>query len=136
MGVKLLDLLVDKDLGPGVEMIDGGTAIFEVLSAYDGGDKLIVIDAVSGGGEPGTIYRIPLAEWGHAMGEGQALSIHEVSLEESLTLLELAGVRWEDVVLFGVEPKDVSWGEELTEPVSQALLDVATLVAREAGVTE
>ena len=39
-----------------VEVVDGGTSPSAFDSA-EGADKLIIVDAARGGGEPGTVYR-------------------------------------------------------------------------------
>ena len=44
-----------------VEVIDGGTGGFELIGYFEGKKKIIIIDAVTGGDEPGTILRLPCA---------------------------------------------------------------------------
>lgn len=112
---------------PDVELVEGGLSPFEALLGRGGG-KLVVIDAARGGGEPGTIYR---AGRSGLEPSGAALSTHGLGLAEALCQLELVGDRWEDVVVFGVEPADTGWGEGLTARVEEALEDVLELVEAE-----
>jgi hydrogenase maturation protease len=58
VGIHVIHALQDNPLltDAGVELIDGGTSP-NVSYLLDGADRLIVIDAVEGGCEPGTIYR-------------------------------------------------------------------------------
>jgi hydrogenase maturation protease len=131
VGVRAVEHIRARGEAPeGVELIDGGTSVFDVLGALGGGGTLVVIDAVEGGGTPGTVYRIPYAEMA---GEGRngALSVHETGLLEALPLLELGGVRWEEVVLIGVEPETLAFGAGLSARVESALPAVAAAVERE-----
>ncbi|MCL0091471.1 hydrogenase maturation protease [Dehalococcoidales bacterium] len=45
-----------------IELIDGGTAAFDYLDYLAYRDKVIIIDAVKGGNEPGTLYRFTPAD--------------------------------------------------------------------------
>jgi len=132
LGPKIVELLRERGNCTGVELVDGGTSPFDVLSAYTGGGKLLVVDAVDGGEEPGAVYRATLQEIGPVRRGG--FSLHEVGLVEALMFLELTGTRWDEVVVIGVEPESVSWGEELTETIARVLPKVVDLVEREAGV--
>ena len=42
-----------------VQIVDAGTS-FDVLQLHEDADKLIIVDAVKGGGMPGQIYRFEL----------------------------------------------------------------------------
>jgi len=44
------------DFSPAVKLIDGGTAGFGLVTEIEGCKKLLVVDAVKAGNEPGTIY--------------------------------------------------------------------------------
>lgn len=130
-GVRAVEFLRGRLDDPRVELVDAGTSVFDTLSALGGGRKLVVIDAIDGGGKAGDLYRVPYGELA-AMGRGQgALTVHEVGLLESMPLLELAGVRWGEVVVIGVEPGDVTFGAGLSEAVASALPAVARIVQEE-----
>ena len=58
IGVRAIERL--KELGglpEEIDVIDAGTATLDALPLLDGVERLIIIDAVKGGGTPGTIYR-------------------------------------------------------------------------------
>ncbi len=132
-GVRTVERMKELGLAPEGMLADGGTSAFDVLVGYGGGAKLVVIDAVRGGGEPGTVYRIPLEELGRD-GAANRLSIHDVGLLDALAMLTLAGAGWAEVVVLGVEPAVVSWGEELSEPVARAVPRLADMALAEAGL--
>jgi hydrogenase maturation protease len=58
VGVRVIEAMQEIDLPDTVELIDGGTASIDILEFLKNREKVIVIDAVQGGGgEPGTLYR-------------------------------------------------------------------------------
>jgi len=114
-----------------VELVEGGVSAFDALSGRGGG-RLFVVDAAEGGGEPGTVYR---ARGGDVAGLDLRMSLHDAGLAEALVELELAGDTWREVVVFGVEPADTGWGEELSPEVERALDTVIAEVEAEIGAS-
>ena len=111
VGVHVIRRLQSKDLPPEVELIDGGTSTMELLGIIQEADRIIVVDAVRAGGEPGTIYRVSPED---LISETERpLSLHQVGLLEVLGMAKQLGACG-NVVIIGIEPKEVSWGTELT----------------------
>jgi len=111
-----------------VEVVDGGTS----PNAFDtagGADKLIIIDAACGGGEPGTVYRF--APDGLSVEPRLLTSLHDLGLLDSLRMMESLGNPPRDTVIIGVEPAEVDWGLELTPTLRDKLPDVVRLVVEE-----
>ena len=120
--------LEERDLPSHVEVIDGGTYLMDLLSVIQEAERIIVIDALKGGGEPGTIYRVIPDD---LMAESErALSLHQVGLLETLGMVKQLGGEPE-VVIIGVEPKEISWGMELTPEVEAKLPKVIEMVLGE-----
>ena len=113
------------------ELVDGGTAVFEALSQWREIDKLVVIDALRAGREPGSNARVSLREV--ADRTAPALSLHEHGLLDQLSLLKQAGLRVGEIVIYGVEPGQTGWGTELSEPVASCLPVLEVHMARELG---
>jgi len=111
-----------------VEVVDGGTSP-GALDSAEGVDKLIIVDAARGGGEPGTIYRFAPDE---VSGKPKFLaSLHDLGLLDSLRMMEAVGDPPRDTVIIGVEPAEVDWGLELTPALRGKLPDVVRLVVEE-----
>jgi len=111
-----------------VEVVDGGTSP-DAFDTAEGADKLIIVDAARGGGEPGTVYRFAPDE---VSGEPRLLtSLHDLGLLDSLRMMESLGNPPRDTVIIGVEPAEVDWGLELTPILRGKLPDVVRLVAEE-----
>jgi hydrogenase maturation protease len=129
VGVQVIKALEDRPLPAGIELLDGGTLGIDLLAYISEAERIIVVDAVKGGGEPGAIYRLTPEILGQF--KEQALSLHQVGFLEVLDLSEQLGNRPE-AIIYGIEPQVIDWGLELTEPVQAAVPRVVELVLVEA----
>ncbi|MFA6809898.1 MAG: NiFeSe hydrogenase maturation protease [Desulfoplanes sp.] len=99
-----------------VDFIDGGTFTQDIFYLFQEYEKLLVLDAVRGGRNPGTIYRHE--ERDLRENKKQALSLHDIDLLDSLKMAGLLGNKPKLTVL-GIEPLELStWKMELT-PILQ-----------------
>lgn len=128
IGVHVVRTLEEKKLPPEVDLVDGGTATMDLLSVIYESERIIVIDALKAGGEPGTIYRC-LPE--DLMGASdRPLSLHQLGLLDVLGMSRQLGGN-AAVIIIGVEPKEISWGLELTEELQAAVPKVIKAVKKE-----
>ena len=111
-----------------VEVIDGGTSP-DIWSLIDGADKLIIIDSVRGGCEPGTIYRFTpqqiVAE------TGLITSVHQMGILENLSLIELVGSKPGETIIIGVEPSELEPGLELSPELQKRMPKIIQTVLEE-----
>jgi hydrogenase maturation protease len=128
VGVHAVKELENRNLPQGVEAIDGGTATMDLLSVIHESEKIIVIDALSSGGEPGTIYRCFPEDLMDA--DERPLSLHQVDLLDVLLMARQLGGN-ANVVIIGVEPEEISYGMELTPKVEAAVPKVIQAVFKE-----
>ena len=112
-----------------LEIIDGGTALPPLPRNLD---KLIIIDAALGGGEPGTIYCLSPDDIDN--NDAPIISPHQLNLGESLRLMELENEKPKKVIIFGVEPKTIDWGLELSPELKEKMPQLIGLVLQEAGI--
>ncbi|RKY35126.1 MAG: Ni,Fe-hydrogenase maturation factor, partial [Candidatus Duberdicusella sinuisediminis] len=56
IGIHLIRELEKMKLPPNLELIDGGVGSLDILLSLENIDKLIIIDALKGGGAPATVY--------------------------------------------------------------------------------
>ena len=128
IGVHVVRALQEMNLASPngeVEVVDGGTS----PSAFDtaeGADKLIIVDAARGGGEPGTVYRFAPDEV--SSGPKLLYSLHDLGLLDSLRMMETVADPPRETVIIGVEPAEVDWGLELTPTLRGKLTDLVRLV--------
>ena len=128
IGIHAVKALQEMQLPDNVTIIDGGTSP-DILACTRGGDKLIIVDAARAGGEPGTIYRFQpddlIAE------SGAALSVHELGVPQNLRLMLLSGNEPSEVVIIGIEPKEIEWGIELSTELETKIPEIISVVLKE-----
>lgn len=102
--------------GGGVTVVDAGTDVWSLAGILQTGDRLLALDAVCAGGQPGSLYRFRGEE---AQRAGRGTSVHGLGLMEAI---ELGGAAMPaDVVVLGVEPASTAYGMALSAPVAAAL---------------
>jgi hydrogenase maturation protease len=126
IGCHVANALAEISL-PDVEIIDGGTCP-DVWQFIEDTDKLVIVDAVKGGGMPGQIYRFHLENI--TLEQKPLLSMHDMGLVDNLVLMGL----WRNIgetVIIGVEPKDISWGLELSPELQGKMSQIIDTVLSE-----
>jgi hydrogenase maturation protease len=131
-GVRAVEEFESKYVIPaGVELLDGGTSGIELLQYIRGRDALIILDVVKSGNPPGTIIRLE-GEDVPAMFQ-KRISPHQLGLSDLLAVSQLTDSMPRHVVLFGIEPKSIETGLEMSEEVGRNIGGLADMVALELG---
>lgn len=129
VGIHLIQMLSKDALDyANLEIIDGGTSP-ESLLTIEGVDKLIIIDAVKGGKEPGTIYCFGLDDV--ILDSSLRLSLHQMSMIDSLRILNLIDKQPKNIVIIGIEPKNIDFGLGLSPEVREKLAELKDLAIKE-----
>jgi len=98
-----------------VDFMDGATFTQDIFYIFQEYERVLVLDCVKGGREPGTIYRF--TEENLRDNYEQRLSLHDIDMLDSLRMAELLGNRPELLVI-GIEPLTISeWSMELSDAV-------------------
>jgi len=135
VGVHVISALRDRELPDDVELWDGGTAAFDLFDTLAGRRQVIIIDAVRAGSEPGTIIRFTPEDI--LASREQLTSLHQVGLLETLNVAEnLLDSAPQEVIILGIEPKEIDWGLELSAEVEAAVPKVIELVIEELDAFE
>lgn len=111
-------LQLDPRVPPGVVLLDGGTLGLSLIPHISGFKKLLVIDAVDAGEQPGTVMRFEGAAL-HGL-PGKA-SVHQLGFADMIIAMELIGDTPPDVVVLGVQPLSIEWDNHLSAPVQDSL---------------
>jgi len=133
VGVHIAQQLQGYDLPENIEVIDGGTASLDVLCSLSGIRKLIIVDAVKNKGKPATIYRFCPKDLIHTK-DTQSLSLHQIDVIEALRITARTSRLPDEIVIIGIEPKDVEWGTGLSPEVKDKLPDIIDLILGETQV--
>jgi len=128
IGVHIARALQQIDIPHNVKIIDGGTSL-DLPDCLENVDKLIIIDAVKTGGQPGTIYRFHPYDM-DIESEG-IISLHELGLAQSLRMMRLIGNEPKETVIIGIEPKEINWGTELSAELQQKIPEIINIVLGE-----
>jgi len=129
VGVHAVSELQGLSLPSEVELLDGGTAGLDLLAAIEGRHAVIVIDAVNGEMPPGTMYRFTPDQIDDIA--VRLDSLHQFGLLETIRMAELMGGAPSLVVIVGVQPDTIDWGESLTATVAAVLSRVIERVRLE-----
>ncbi|AFV12457.1 hydrogenase maturation protease [Thermacetogenium phaeum DSM 12270] len=130
VGVHVIRALEGKSLSPEVELIDGGTAGCDLLPLLAGAEKIIVVDALQGGGPPGAIYRLTPEDCGRQSGDG-TISLHDLGILVAFHDLQMLEGKPVPAVIIGVEPGEIGVGMELTPQVKATIPRVLELIEQE-----
>ena len=130
IGCHVANALAEIPL-PDVQIIDAGTCP-DVWQFIEDTDKLIIVDAVKGGGMPGQIYRFHPEDV--TLEQKPLLSMHDIGLVDNLILMQLRQNIGETVII-GVEPKDINWGLELSAELQGKMSQIIDTVLSELNNT-
>jgi hydrogenase maturation protease len=108
----------DRRLPKGITVIDGGTQGLELLSFLHDCSRLLLLDAVDTGAEPGTMVRLAEAE---LRGLRTGSSVHQLGVADLLNTLPLVSEIDREIVILGVQPGSTDWGTELSPAVEAAI---------------
>ena len=125
-GVRAVEVLREMDLPRGVEALDGGTLGVDRVALIADRERLIVIDVVRAGGPPGTVYRLSPDDLSRP--DVPHISLHQTGLLEALLMAGRLGCAPREVTIFGVEPRVIDYGLDLSREVTAVLPRVIGLV--------
>ncbi len=120
VGVHVVTALREKYIfSPPAELIDGGTMGLNLLPFFENSTRVLIVDAVDFGREPGYIEeieddRIPAILH-------PKLSVHHIGLSDVLLAAALMGIKPEKICLIGVEPESIDVGMEMTDAIRSAM---------------
>lgn len=121
---------------PELDIVDGGTAGLDLLPFLEGRDRVLFVDAVDFGEEPGFIGVLKNEAIPQAFGKSKG-SLHHLGLAEVLATARLLDALPQEVCLIGIQPQSLEVGLELTAVLENKLeILVAQIIAtfREWGI--
>lgn len=126
---------VAKKAPPGVEVVDAGLPGPGVIHLLEGRKKAILVDAVDGGGPPGTVYCFGPEDAASAQPD-RPCSLHQGDVLQYVELAEALGMGAGEIVVVGVQPESFSPGEKLSPAVEAAVVEATELALAEATLTQ
>lgn len=120
LGRKVLEKLAQEDLPQGVELIELGTPGWGLAANFEGYQKVVIIDAVRMGQKPGTWRRFSPQQV-RFVTRDTTLSLHGPGLAESLELAQALDLLPEELIIYGVEPANTSFGFEISPELEDTI---------------
>ena len=119
VGIHVAQQLQKMPLASHVEVLDGGTGGFELITHFHGRKKVIIIDAVKTDDKPGTVFRFTPDDM--AQLQQKAFSVHQFSLHELFYFVRQMKPRPE-VVVYGIVPLETKlFSTELSKVVNSGV---------------
>jgi len=115
VGVHIVRKMMTMDIPREIEIIEGETFGFGLMDVVSETDRLVILDAVKGGGPPGSIYRFDFEDLATCP-QSFRTSAHQVGILEVVQLSELLGCQPRTTII-GIEPKVVGMGLGLSPEV-------------------
>lgn len=124
IGVWLIRALQEFDLPDSLTLHEIGTSVFALHSLAAEHSSLLLVDAMHGGRDPGTVYRLSAEEVRllyRRQGEkslSRFHSLHDFQILDLMALPGNAGPNWQ---VFGVEPAEIGFGIGLSPFLAEKL---------------
>jgi hydrogenase maturation protease len=129
VGVHVAQRMMEMDMPPAVHVVEGGTDGFGLAHVILQADRMILIDAVKGGGQPGSIYRFDIEDC-PPFPDIFKTSVHQISILEVINLSGLIGSTPRTTII-GVEPKSLEMGMQLSPEVEEKIPKVIQMIREE-----
>jgi hydrogenase maturation protease len=130
VGLHVIDALGKESVNNNIDLREGLTGL-DILDAMKGCERIIIVDAIQTGGEPGTIYLFSLEDF------QQKKTVHSFSTHLNMdftTMIELGKKLFpeeipEDIFIIAVEAEDVTTiSDRCTPKVEKAMPEVVELI--------
>lgn len=116
IGIHLIEKLRKEDISEDIDILDCGTGGMKLVHDLKDLDSVLIVDSVMFGGEPGeSVFFTPE--------EIKSLKVqtgtHDSDLFEILSISESMGEAPDKVIIMGIQPKQITFGEEISEPLKK-----------------
>ena len=132
VGVRVIEYLQSQTLPEGVEIVDGGTAGADLIDVFADRETVIIVDAIQSDRPAGTILRLTPDDL--KLQEDCALSMHDLDIPQTLAMTKMLNCNPKNVICFGVVPKCIAPGMELSDEIAEIIPTLAEKVLKEALV--
>ena len=134
-GDDAIGLLVARRLADSpadnLRVIEHGGDGMDLLFAWEGADRVVLIDAVVSGGEPGLVHRLDASHEALPAALFSSTSTHALGLAEAVGLGRSLGRLPPRVIVYGIEGACFDTGSTPTEPVLGAVDEVVRRIREE-----
>jgi hydrogenase maturation protease len=133
VGVHVAQRMMHMELPPEVHVVEGGTDGFGLVNVILEADRMLLIDAVKGGGQPGSIYRFDIDDC-PPYPDLFKTSVHQISILEVINLSSLIGSTPQTTII-GVEPLCLEMGMELSPQIEAKIPKIIQMIQEEVEIS-
>jgi hydrogenase maturation protease len=134
VGLHIIDKLSQIPIPPYVNIVDCGCDLLNLMAYLNKPERVIIIDAIRAGGEPGEIYSLDFSRL--TTTKVEMCSAHQIKTVDALRLIKLIYPSLADceILVIGVEPKTMKLGSDLSKEVSESITEVIGYVLERMSV--
>jgi len=131
IGIRVTEILQSKDLPSNVDIIEGTSGI-DLIGAFKGYDRVVIVDAMKTNREPGSIEIFSLGHL-HVRGMTHPFSSHDLDISGLLNLGKkiFPDHMPDDVVIVGIEADDVTTFSDSCTPRVEKAAGIAVKMIEE-----
>jgi len=108
-----------------IELIDGATDALGLIDHFSETDHVIIVDAAQMGEKPGTVKVFSKEEVKLKI-KMDHLSVHGISLAETIDIAQAVDSLPENITIIGIEPKNIGISQNLSDVVTQSIPEVVS----------
>ncbi|KXB06849.1 hypothetical protein AKJ51_02705 [candidate division MSBL1 archaeon SCGC-AAA382A20] len=116
IGVRLVQELRKREKPQDLKLVNASSEGLKVMHHLKNLDKVIIVDAVKFGGDPGEYIFFSPEEVDSLR---KYFSPHELGMLENIRLSKELGEAPEKVIIMGIEPDDTSFNQELSSKLKE-----------------
>ncbi len=117
---------------PGVRAVEHTRDGLSLMENWRPADRVVVVDALRSGHDPGTVFRFEATE-GPVPGDAGWVSSHSPGVAEGIETARALGRLPASLTVYGIEAESVEPGDRVTPAVSEAVEEVARAILDEVG---
>ena len=129
VGARVIKELQNCNLPKGViaeEWISDGVGLLQIIE--EGWDHILVVDSAKIGLQPGKFMRFTSDRVNL---KDRSFSPHRASLAEALNLAKALDKKLPPITIFGIQPAEITWGEELSPVIQNVVPDLVNSILKE-----
>lgn len=135
VGLRVAHMIGDMAI-KGVSVVEGIGDGYSLVDIWSKHDRAIVIDCTVSGNTPGKLFRFDALREEIPADLFNGYSTHSISVAEALELGKVLGKIPKNLIIYGIEGKDLSPGEILTPEVEDSAHRAVELIVEELTGTE
>lgn len=130
VGARAIAMLAERQLPPHIHLQEAGAPGWGLASWFEHHNSVVLIDAVQMGLSPGDWQKLDFSQV-RLLAEEPAFSLHQPDLACGLALAQELDLLPSNLVLYGIQPADLTLGSPLSLPVEARLPELVNSIVQD-----